>query len=106
MTKDSTIVIEDIGSCLHPAQKIVVAEILVLLVKHYNSTIICSTFCPYTLRAIQVYSAKHGLADKVAYFNAEGDSMENVTDNIEVIFQHLAYPFQNLENTEWDIEDE
>jgi predicted ATP-dependent endonuclease of OLD family len=46
---------------LHPAWQLQFAEILVLLQKEFNLTILLATHSPYFLESIEAYSEKHGI---------------------------------------------
>lgn len=87
---------------LHPEWQLVFAEIIVLLQKELNLHIILNTHSPYFLNAIEIYSAKHCIADKCKYYLAYNDGniseFEDVTNNTEKIYNKLARPFQKLED--------
>ena len=87
---------------LHPAWQLKFAEILVLLQKQFDITILLNTHSPYFLNAVEVFSQKYGIADKCAYYLSElqGASavIEDVGGNTERIYKKLADPFQTLEN--------
>lgn len=88
---------------LHPEWQLYYAEIVVLLEKYFNLTIIITTHSPYFLESIEVFAAKHKTSNKVNYYLAETNdefvsNVKEVTDNIEAIFKKLADPMQQLEN--------
>ncbi len=64
--------------------------------------ILINTHSPYFLNALEVYTIKYGISDQCKYYLAsiqeEGSVIEDVTNNIEKIYQKLARPFQDLEN--------
>lgn len=99
-----TIILDEPEIHLHPEWQLVFAELLVLLQKTFNLHILLNTHSPYFLRAIQVYSAKHEIADKCKYYlsRLEGDGayIDDVSDDIEKIFKSLARPLQTLRNEE------
>ncbi len=104
---NGSIILDEPEIHLHPEWQLVFAELLVLLQKTFNLHILLNTHSPYFLRAIQVYSAKHEIADKCKYYlsRLEDDSayIDDVSNDIEKIFKSLARPFQILENQEQEI---
>ena len=90
---------------LHPEWQLIYAEAIVLLQKAFNLSIILTTHSPYFLRAIQIFSQKHGVNDKCRYYASESHGnkaqISDVTDNIEIIFNKLARPLQKLEDLRW-----
>lgn len=89
---------------LHPEWQLIFAELIVLLQKEFNLHILINTHSPYFLKAIQVYSAKHKIADKCNYYLAENDSenkmstIRDVKGSIDSIYKLLSKPFQDLED--------
>ena len=68
---------------VHPKWQVVFAEIIVLLQKHFNMTILLTTHSPYFINALEVYSVKYGINDVLTSYlsNFEGNMVvfENVT---------------------------
>ena len=91
---------------LHPDWQIKIAEMLVLLQKEFNLTILLTTHSPYFLHAIEVYSSKHNINDSLKCYLAESNDnisgILDVTDNIDIIYKQLARPFQKLEDVQYD----
>lgn len=92
---------------LHPAWQVQYARLLVLLQRKLDLNIVLTTHTPYFLHAIEVYSAKAEIADKVAYYACYGQEdgssiVKDVTDHIDEIYQQLAAPIQELENVRYD----
>jgi hypothetical protein len=87
---------------LHPEWQLKYAELLVLLQKEFDLNILLTTHSPYFLNAIEVYSQRNGLSGKCNYYlsEAQGDVcvVNEVTDNLDPVYQKLARPFQELEN--------
>ena len=102
---NGTIILDEPEIHLHPEWQLLFAELIVLLHKEFNMHILLNTHSPYFLRALQVYSAKHGVADKSKYYLSElreGKAyIVNVTDNIEKIYLKLSEPLQKLEDMRW-----
>jgi predicted ATP-dependent endonuclease of OLD family len=90
---------------LHPDWQIKFAEILILLQKEFNLTILLATHSPYFLHAIEIYCEKHGISDKLKCYLTESkddiSGIHDVTENIDTIYKQLARPFQKLEDTRY-----
>lgn len=99
---NGTIILDEPEIHLHPEWQLIFAELIVLLHKEFGMHILLNTHSPYFLRAIQVYSAKHEVADRCKYYLAElsGTSavIHDVSDDIEKIYQKLSRPLQKLED--------
>jgi predicted ATPase len=87
---------------LHPEWQLKYAELLVLLQKEFNLNILLTTHSPYFLNAIEVYSKKNNIADHCNYYltdiQDDACTIKEVTENIDLVYQKLAGPFQELEN--------
>ncbi|WP_107839676.1 AAA family ATPase [Metasolibacillus meyeri] len=99
---NGTIILDEPEIHLHPEWQLLFAELIVLIQKEFSMHILLTTHSPYFLNAIEVYSAKHGVADKCKYYLAtvkeDSSLIEDVSDNIEMIYSKLARPLQDLEN--------
>lgn len=88
---------------LHPQWQLLYAELIVLLQKAFDLTILMTTHSPYFLDAIEVFAAKHEVSNRVKYYLSDmaADkkvSFKDVTGNIEAIYEKLAKPLQWLES--------
>lgn len=101
-----TIILDEPEIHLHPEWQLLFAEIIVLLQKELELHILLATHSPYFLRAIQVYAGNHGIADKCRYYLAKNEGnfsvIEDVSNNVELIFEKLARPLQKLEDLLYD----
>ncbi|WP_270380955.1 AAA family ATPase [Mitsuokella multacida] len=86
---------------LHPEWQLIYAELIVLLQKTFNLTILLTTHSPYFLEAIEVFSEKHGLKEKTKYYLAHMQDdyaiFDDVTDDTARIYDLLAEPFDKLD---------
>ncbi|MDR2441505.1 MAG: ATP-binding protein [Planctomycetaceae bacterium] len=91
---------------LHPEWQLELAQLLVLLQKEFNLTILLTTHSPYFLNAVEVYADEQGIRDRCNYYltTNENDycSVYNVTENIDDIYRLLAEPFQRLEKKRYE----
>ena len=88
---------------LHPEWQLLYAETIVLLQKYLDLTITITTHSPYFLEAINGYSKLHKIHNRVNFYFAESDKNNNVTinnvnDNINLIFKKMADPLKKLRN--------
>ncbi|WP_407270118.1 AAA family ATPase [Radiobacillus sp. PE A8.2] len=89
---------------LHPNWQIKYAQLLVLLVKELDITIIVNSHSPYFIEAMKVYSDKYNLDKKTKFYLTEknesnySSTVKNVTNELEVIFEKLTEPFMDLES--------
>jgi predicted ATP-dependent endonuclease of OLD family len=87
---------------LHPQWQIKFAEILILLQKEFNLTILLTTHSPYFLHAIEVFSKKYDSINECNFYLAQsaGDTSNiyDVTSNIDEVYQQMALPFEKLDD--------
>ncbi len=106
LEEKGTIVLDEPEIHLHPAWQLLFAELIVLLQKEFNMHILLTTHSPYFLQAIEVYSAKYEIADKCRYYLSSVTNdiarIDDVSANVELIYQKLARPLQDLENERYN----
>jgi predicted ATP-dependent endonuclease of OLD family len=92
---------------LHPQWQVAYAELIVLLQKSFDLSIIIATHSPYFLDAINLFSVKHGIYKKVNYYLSSMEnnkvSMELVSDNIDLIYKKMASPVQVLDSLRYEL---
>ena len=92
---------------LHPQWQVAYAELIVLLQKAFDLTVVVTTHSPYFLDAINLFSVKHGTGQKVHYYLSEntedGILMEQVTDNIDLIYKKMASPIKILDSLRYEL---
>jgi predicted ATPase len=102
LKEQNVLILDEPEIHLHPEWQLVLAELLVLLQKEFDLTILLTTHSPYFLHAVEVYSAKQKINNRCNYYLTinEGKycSAQNVTENTDGVYQKLAKPFQTLEN--------
>ncbi|MGN0291032.1 MAG: AAA family ATPase [Lachnospiraceae bacterium] len=87
---------------LHPQWQLIYAEIIVLLEKYFDLSIVITTHSHYFLDAIELFSAKYGISDKVNFYLSDSKedraTFTDVTNHLELIYQKLAQPLDELDN--------
>ena len=93
---------------LHPEWQILYAELLVLIQKYFDLTILLTTHSPFFLRAIEVFSKKYETEDKCTYYMAkiknEYSVFEKINDTSDV-YAKMADAFSVLDKINDDIEE-
>lgn len=102
---NGVIILDEPEIHLHPEWQLLFAELIVLIQKELDVHVLLNTHSPYFLRAIQVYSVKHGILGKCKYYISDvvddRASITEVTNEVEKIYAKLYYPLQNLEDERW-----
>lgn len=92
---------------LHPQWQLAYAELIVLMQKYFDLSIVVTTHSPYFLDALNLYSVKHDIAPKANYYlSALRDgyaSFENVTGNLECLYQEMATPIKALDELRYTL---
>ncbi|MBR6771205.1 MAG: AAA family ATPase [Lachnospiraceae bacterium] len=92
---------------LHPQWQIAYAELIVLLQKHFDLSVVITTHSPYFMDAIHLFSCKYGSESRVNYYASSkvGNlvKMDCVTGNLEEIYQKMAAPIQMLDSLRYEL---
>lgn len=88
---------------LHPKWQLYFAEILVMMQKELDLHILITTHSPYFINALEVYSAKYEIADKIKFYLAELNEENRAIFNdvtspqkIGAIYKKLYTPLEEL----------
>mgnify|MGYP001237739125 CR=1 FL=1 len=98
LRQGNIVIIDEPEVHLHPKWQLLYAEIIICLVQQ-GTHVIVTTHSPYILEALELYSKKLS-TEVVQYYYASVDNgtvFENVTSNLDYIYQSLAEPFIKLE---------
>lgn len=92
---------------LHPQWQIAYAELIVLIQKAFDLSIIVTTHSPYFVDALNLFSCKYETDSRVNYYLSSNDSnvvrMECVNDHIESIYEKMASPIQILDTLRYEL---
>lgn len=91
---------------LHPEWQLLYAQLIVLLQREFDLSLVITTYSPYFLDAIDVYSTKYNTSPVAHYYLAENEGtvshLRDVTNNIDAIYKKLSEPMQMLENLRYN----
>lgn len=108
--KKDVLILDEPEIHLHPQWQLSFAEIIVLLEKIFDLTIVVTTHSAHFLEAIQVYSQKYNLTDKCTYYlsktDGNGCTFEDVTDEPEKILGQLVEPNILLDRIRLQLEED
>lgn len=94
---------------LHPAWQMVYAEVIVLLQKTFELTIVLTTHSSHFLEALQLYAKKHGVTQKCSYYLSEneddGCTLKDVSDDITTVYSQLVEPSILLDKLRSELEE-
>ena len=90
---------------LHPEWQLIYAELIVLLQKTFDLTVLITTHSPYFLEAIEVYGKKYSRGKVLNYYLAENNVnkysiIKDVTGKLNEIYEKMYNPFKRLEEEE------
>ena len=94
---------------LHPGWQLKYAELIVLLERAFNLTVLLTTHSTYFLRAIEMYSRKYGITNDCDYYlasltgNNEAEFF-HVNDQLNRIYREMAEPFEVLNHIDDNLE--
>lgn len=107
--KESDILILDEPEIhMHTQWQLIYAEIVVLLQKYFNLTILVTTHSSHFLQAIEYFSKKHKLQSKCNYYlskkEEDGVVFQNVTDDTNKIYSQMVEPSIVLDRLDEELE--
>ena len=106
--ENGVVILDEPEIHLHPEWQLKFAEIIVLIQKEFRVNFLINTHSPYFLNAIQAYALKHKIKNKCKYYITKSIDdlvdVADVTDEIEVIYEKMARPFQELKDLEFRYE--
>ena len=95
---------------LHPEWQLLYAEIVVLLQKEFDLSIVVTTHSMNFLEAIDYYSKKYKMSDKCHYYLAMMDNnlatFKDVTDNVDEIYSQMVTPSMLLDKLKYEMEND
>ena len=102
--ENGTLILDEPEVHLHPEWQLKFAEIIILLQKEFDLHILINSHSPYLVEAIDVYSKKYGTFNNLKYYLAT-DSINDVTDSIDGIYNQMYIPLNLLEEISEDLDE-
>ena len=99
---DTMLILDEPEAHLHPEWQNAFAEIIVLIVKEFNTHVLLTTHSPNFLMAIEAYAKKYDLSNKTNYYmathNADNYMVDYVcvNDNLSKIYSSFARPLVDV----------
>lgn len=94
---------------LHPEWQIKYAEIIVLLQKKFDLSIIVTTHSRDFFEAIELFAKKYNMMDKCSFYlsrQSENEvEFEDVSEDISRIYKHLVTPSRLLDKLKFELEE-
>lgn len=93
---------------LHPEWQLMYAEIIVLLQKKFDLSIVVTTHSRDFLEAIELYARKYKLFSKCRFYLSKLEQelavFENVTDSLDKVYKQLITPSMLLDKIRYEME--
>ena len=102
LKENDVLIIDNAEDGLHPEMQLIFGETVVLMQKEFGIKVILTTQSPFLLDAIEVFSEKYGIGDKMHYYLAEDGNIKNVDDETRQIYKEMVKPIQELENIKYE----
>ena len=96
----STLILDEPEIHLHPEWQLKYAEYVVILQKALDLTVLITTHSPQLLRAIEVYTDKYEIMDRLNVYSIEDDKIKNASYSeygISEIYEKLSAPYDELQ---------
>lgn len=107
LKEKDVVVLDEPEIHLHPQWQIAYAELIVLLQKYFDLSVVVTTHSPYFVDAINLFSVKHGTDSKVNYYLSRNwgntVTMDCVTKEIDQIYKKMASPIEALDNLRYEL---
>lgn len=95
---------------MHTQWQLIYAEIIVLLQKYFDMTILVTTHSSHFLQAIEYFSKKYEIEEKCSYYLSQNESdgvvFKNVTYDTSKIHSEMVEPSILLDRLQEELEDE
>ena len=94
---------------LHPEWQIKYAEIIILLQKRFDLTIVVTTHSRDFFEALELFSKKHKINDKCSFYLSEvledGVKFTDVSEDTMQVYKHLVTPSRLLDKMKFELEE-
>lgn len=104
LTEKTLLIIEEPESHLHPEWQIEVAELLMLLLKDLNVKIVLTTYSPYLLQGLNLFSKKYKYKQNNFYLSRRTKEnsvvVDDINNNLDEAYKLFAIPIMRLKELE------
>ena len=102
LKENEILIIDNAEDGLHPEMQLIFGETIVLMQKEFGIKVVLTTQSPFLLDAIEVFSEKYNVEDKIHYYLVEDGNIRNVDGETNKIYKEMAMPIQELENIKYE----
>lgn len=102
LKENEILIIDNAEDGLHPEMQLVFGETVVLMQKEFGIKVVLTTQSPFLLDAIEVFSEKYNVEDKMHYYLVEDGNVKNVDDETRQIYKEMVKPIQELGNIKYE----
>lgn len=101
LKEKDVVILDEPENHLHPQWQVAYAELIVLLQKYFDLSVVVTTHSPYFMDAIHLFSCKYGIDNNVNYYLSSniGNTvqMDCVNGDLDLIYKRMASPIQMLD---------
>ena len=102
LKENDILIMDNAEDGLHPEMQLIFGETIVLMQKEFEIKVVLTTQSPFLLDAIEVFSEKYNVEDKMHYYLVEDGDIRNVDGETNKIYKEMAMPIQELENIKYE----
>lgn len=102
LKENDILIIDNAEYGLHPEMQLIFGETVVLMQKEFGIKVVLTTQSPFLLEAIEVFSEKYDIEDKIHYYLVEDGNIRNVDGETRQIYKEMVQPIQELENIKYE----
>ena len=102
LKENEILIMDNAEDGLHPEMQLIFGETIVLMQKEFGIKVVLTTQSPFLLDAIEVFSEKYNVEDKLHYYLVEDGNIRNVDGETNKIYKEMAMPIQELENIKYE----
>ena len=102
LKENDILIMDNAEDGLHPEMQLIFGETIVLMQKEFGIKVVLTTQSPFLLDAIEVFSEKYNVEDRMHYYLVENGNIRNVDGETNKIYKEMAMPIQELENIKYE----
>lgn len=102
LKENDILIIDNAEDGLHPEMQLIFGETVVLMQREFGINVVITTQNPFLLDAIETFSEKYSVEDKLHYYLVEDGNIRNVDGETNKIYKEMVKPIQELENIKYE----